>query len=54
MRDGIVIGSEEIKTILADYFGVPYKDVIRSQYSYIVIGAKAQEILSIKRQTEKT
>ncbi len=49
MRDGIVISSEEIKAILADYFGVPEKDVIRSQYSYIVIGARAKEILGLKQ-----
>ena len=37
MREAIVIDAEDIKKLLAEKYGVPEKDIIKSQYSYTVI-----------------
>ena len=37
MRKAVVIDSNDIKALLAEKFGVPETDVIKSQYSYTVI-----------------
>lgn len=37
MKKAIVIEQSDMKKILADYFNVSEKDVIKSQYSYTVI-----------------
>lgn len=37
MRKAIVLDSDDIKTLIAEKFGVEPKDVIKSQYSYTVI-----------------
>ena len=37
MKNAIVIEQADMKKILADYFGVSEKDVIKSQYSFTVI-----------------
>ncbi len=37
MRAAMVIDVTDIKRILAEKYGVTEKDVIKSQYSYIVI-----------------
>lgn len=37
MKKAIVLDSNDIKAILAEKFGVPESDVIKSQYSYTVI-----------------
>ena len=43
MRDGIILNQQEVKEIIAEKFGVDVEDVIRSQYSYIVITSEEQE-----------
>lgn len=43
MKPGIVLDAEDVKRIIAEYFGVDPKNVIKSQYSYTVIGAKKTE-----------
>lgn len=38
MQPGIVLNADDVKQIIADKFGVDVKDVIKSQYSYTVVG----------------
>ena len=40
MKNAIVIDANEVKTILAEHFKVSADNVIKSQYSYIVITDK--------------
>lgn len=40
MKKAIVIDANEIKKILAEKFGVPEANVIKSQYTYTVITDK--------------
>lgn len=42
MREAIVIDADDIKKMLAEKYGVPEKDVIKSQYSYTVILPKEE------------
>lgn len=42
-KSAIVLEQSDVKAIIAEKFGVDEKDVIKSQYSYIVIGAKDEE-----------
>lgn len=37
MKKAIVVDANDIKKILAEHFGVPVENVIKSQYSYTVI-----------------
>lgn len=37
MKQAIVLDSNDIKKIIAEKFGVPEENVIKSQYSYTVI-----------------
>ena len=37
MKPALVIDSNDIKQIIAEKFGVPIENVIKSQYSYTVI-----------------
>lgn len=37
MKKAIVVEANDIKKILAEKYGVPESDVIKSQYSYTVI-----------------
>lgn len=39
MESAIVVDTKEVKKILAEYFGVDEKQVIKSQYSWTIIGA---------------
>lgn len=43
MKKAIVIEQSDMKKILADYFNVSEKDVIKSQYSYTVIMGDGEE-----------
>lgn len=36
MSDGIVLDAEDIKRMIAEKYGVDVKDVIKSQYSWVV------------------
>lgn len=36
MSNGIILDADDIKKIIAEKFGVDEKDVIKTQYSYIV------------------
>lgn len=45
MKEAIVLDAIDIKGILAEKYGVPEKDVIKSQYSFTVI---------LSENTEKT
>lgn len=37
MKKAIVIDANDLKKILAEKFGVPEKNVIKSQYSYTIV-----------------
>ena len=37
MKNAVVIDANEIRQMLAEKFGVPVENVIKSQYSYTVI-----------------
>lgn len=41
MDTAVVLNSEDIKKIIAQHFGVEEKQVIKSQYTFTVIGLKA-------------
>lgn len=36
MSEGIILDADDIKKILAEKFGVDEKDVIKTQYSFII------------------
>ena len=40
---GIILESDDIKKIIAEYFKVEEKDVIKSQYTYTVVTHNSQE-----------
>ena len=37
MKKAIVVDTNDVKSILAEHFGVPEANVIKSQYTYTVI-----------------
>lgn len=41
MKQAIVLDANDIKKILAEKFGVPESNIIKSQYSYTVILEKS-------------
>lgn len=41
MEKGIILDQSDIKAIIAEHFGVDESKVIKSQYSYTVIGVDA-------------
>lgn len=43
MRPAVVIDANEVREILAEKFGVPVENVIKSQYSFTVILEKKEE-----------
>lgn len=43
MKQAVVIDSNEVREILAEKFGVPVENVIKSQYSFTVILEKKEE-----------
>jgi len=44
MKNAVVVDANEIKEILAEKFGVPAENVIKSQYSYtVILDEKAEE-----------
>ena len=44
MKEAVVIEPDDIKTMLAEKYGVPEKNVIKSQYSYTVILDNRKEV----------
>ncbi len=38
MQDAKILNQQEVREILAEYFGVPKESVINSKYSFIIIG----------------
>lgn len=43
METGVILDANDVKKIIAEYFGVDESKVIKSQYSYTVIGAVKKE-----------
>ncbi len=43
MRNGIFIEKAELPQMIADYFGVPLKDVIPTEKGFIVLTEKEEE-----------
>ena len=41
MKNAVVLDANDIKKILAEKFGVPESNIIKSQYSYTVILEKS-------------
>lgn len=41
-KTAIVLEQSDIKTIIAEKYGVDEKQVIKAQYSYIVVGAEEE------------
>lgn len=37
MKEAIVVDANDVKKILAEHFGVPVENIIKSQYSYTII-----------------
>lgn len=52
MESAIALNNEDVKKIIAERFNVPVKNVIKSQYTYTVIGVKGREILGIGSAAE--
>lgn len=50
MESAIVLNAEDIKRIIAEKFGVDESKVIKSQYTYTVIGARCESILSFSQE----
>lgn len=44
MESAIVVDTKEVKKILAEHFGVDEKQVIKSQYSWTIIGATKNQL----------
>lgn len=40
MQKGLILNADDVKKIIAEYFNVDPKNVIKSQYSYTVIDAE--------------
>ncbi len=36
MSNGLILGADDVKKVLAEYFHVEEKDVIKTQYTYII------------------
>lgn len=43
MKKGTVVDQNDIKRILAEYFGVSEENIIKAQYSYIVVSNEDDE-----------
>ena len=43
MKDAKILEQNEIREILADHFGIPIDNVIKSKYSYIIIDSEEKE-----------
>ncbi len=48
MQDAKILNQQEVREIIAEYFGIPVSNVINSKYSYIVIGTSEKEADSEK------
>lgn len=48
MKSAIVLNAEDIKKIIAEYFDVDVTDVIKSQYSYTVVGVKCEGVMKLQ------
>lgn len=52
MRSGIILSSEEVRRIIAEYYNVSEDDVIKAKYSYIVADVKAKDIMKFEGMKE--
>lgn len=48
MESAIVLNTEDVKEIIAKHFNVEPSKVVKSQYTYTVIGVKCRELLKQK------
>lgn len=44
MKNAIILDANDVKEIIAKYYGVKPEDVIKSQYSYTVAMENAQKV----------
>lgn len=49
MKSAIVLNTDDIKQIIAEYFNVNVADVIKSQYSYTVVGVKCEDVIKYQK-----
>ena len=50
MKSAIVLNTDDIKQIIAEYFNVNVADVIKSQYSYTVVGVKCEDVMKFQHK----
>lgn len=50
MKSAIVLNTDDIKKIIAEYFNVDVADVIKSQYSYTVVGVKCEDVIKFQNK----
>ena len=48
MESAIVLNTEDVKEIIAKHSNVEPSKVIKSQYTYTVIGVKCRELLKLE------
>lgn len=53
MKQAIVVDANDVKKILAEHFGVPEENVIKSQYSYTIIVEKHEKDDREEREYEQ-
>lgn len=44
MKPAVVLDTNDIKKILAEKFGVPEENIVKSQYTYTVITAETEPV----------
>lgn len=43
MREAFVVDANDVKKILAEHFGVPVENVIKSQYSFTIVKEEKED-----------
>ena len=47
MESAVVLSNDDVKEIIAKHFNVEPSKVVKSQYTYTVIGVKCRELLKV-------
>ena len=53
MRESIMLDEAEVKALIAKEYEVPVKDVIRSKFSYMVLGVKGKALLNKEQKGDE-
>lgn len=43
MKNGLILDANDVKKILASYFNVSENEIIKSQYSYTIMGVTEED-----------